>query len=79
MKVLKPPRVRVYLPATVPRVIPPVDVVVLKGNNQTNIEMWVIMTYVVKSQIRRRVETRAIDRGRIGVFYGFKMPKTHWR
>jgi hypothetical protein len=23
--------------------------------------------------------SRALDRGRIGVFYAFKMPKTHWR
>jgi hypothetical protein len=24
-------------------------------------------------------EDRALDRGRIGIFYTFKMPKTHWR
>jgi superfamily II DNA/RNA helicase len=24
-------------------------------------------------------EGRALDRGRIGVFYAFKMPKMHWR
>jgi hypothetical protein len=23
--------------------------------------------------------SRALDRGRIGVFYAFKMPKMHWR
>jgi hypothetical protein len=25
------------------------------------------------------IKVRASDRGRIGVFYAFKMPKTHWR
>jgi hypothetical protein len=36
-------------------------------------------TFFIHSQTFTGLVTRALDRGRIGVFYAFKMPKTHWR
>jgi hypothetical protein len=46
-----------------------------------NLSLYIVLIYlkIYHFSVFPRGFARASDRGRIGVFYAFKMPKTHWR